>query len=562
MSFGFEFIKEIEGKFEIRREFKGICYNFGSFNTMKEARKAVIQLEREGWPVPIIKNKNLIEEHIEKKEDKFIVFKYVKGEKKIFSRRNTLEEAQIAKRNLMSNGWESDLYFAKGEYGKYIRKTGNQFTIEKIIDGERLNYGTFSHLIEAIAERDRLVEENWEIEDYSINSGKYGKYIVFNGTYYIIQKTIDGKIKNFGSYKDLEKAIEERNRLILDGWNTAAIPETNKYIQKTNRGYIIFRRNDNKELISYGTYKTLDEAIKIRDYLIKNNWEVIEENDSYNELEKYIQYDGDYYTIERFVYNDLRIYGIFKNKEQATKEKNRLLSEEWRNTPFVNKTRKWPYGENIVPFDYLFYVRKNPNDEEKQLGPFYSFKDAVEARNKLFNSNKETKLSRNKIIDIFKNISTIDEPEIPFPQATLEDCIDVFNALSKTKMTRDEIVNKFNYQPRRYSFIISAGKYLDLLEQYNGHIELTSNGKSIFELDDHQIKLELVKIILEHKPFYNVFKIYLENNKIPEDNCIITILRNCRIYNIDSDITFKRRSSTVRSWIKWIINLYENDEEH
>ena len=43
MSFGFEFIKEIEGKFEIRREFKGICYNFGSFNTMKEARKAVIQ---------------------------------------------------------------------------------------------------------------------------------------------------------------------------------------------------------------------------------------------------------------------------------------------------------------------------------------------------------------------------------------------------------------------------------------------------------------------------------------------------------------------------------------
>ena len=45
--------------------------------------------------------------------------------------------------------------------------------------------------------------------------------------------------------------------------------KTNKYIQKTNRGYIIFRRNDNKELISYGTYKTLDEAIKIRDYLIK-----------------------------------------------------------------------------------------------------------------------------------------------------------------------------------------------------------------------------------------------------------------------------------------------------
>ena len=61
MSFGFEFIEEIDGKFKILREFKGQTYDFGSFNTMKEARKAVIQLDRDGWTVPIIKDENLIE---------------------------------------------------------------------------------------------------------------------------------------------------------------------------------------------------------------------------------------------------------------------------------------------------------------------------------------------------------------------------------------------------------------------------------------------------------------------------------------------------------------------
>ena len=457
----------------------------------------------------------------------------------------------------MSNGWESDLYFAKSEYGKYIRKSGNQFRIEKIIDGERLDYGTFTTLEKATAERDRLIENNWGIEDYSISTSKYGRYIVFNGTYYLIQKVINGKIKYFGHFKTLDKAIEERDRLIVEGWDTY-IPEGNKYIQKTTRGYMIFRRNDNKELISYGTYKTLDEAIKIRDNLIKNHWKIIEENAHSNELEKYIQFDGDYYTIERFVFNDLRVYGIFKNKEQAIKEKNRLFKEEWRNSPFANKSRKWPYGENIVPFDYLFYVRKTPNDEENQLGPYYTFKDAVESRKELFASTKNTEICKEEILDIFNSTSIINEPEIPFPQATLEDCMDVFSELSKTKMTRDEIVNNFDYQPRRYSFIISAGKYLGLLEKVKNYIDLTSKGKSIFELNDHQIKLEMVKLILEHKPFYDVFKIYLEDTEIPEDKCIITILRNCRIYNIDSDITLKRRSSTVRSWIKWIVNLYED----
>ena len=557
MDTDYEYISEIGGKFKVHREIRGIDRDFGSFETIEEAIAVLYQLERDGWPVPVIKNENLIEEHIEKEDDKFIVFKYVKGEKKIYSQQKSLKEAQIAKRNLMSNGWESDLYFAKSQYGKYIRKTGDNFTIEKVINGERHNYGTFSTLKSAIAERDRLVEENWGIKNYSPHTGKYGKYIVFNGKYYIIQKAINGKIKNFGSYRNLDRAIAERDRLIAEGWDRPAIPEGNKYIQKTGRGYMIFHRNQNKELISYGPYRTLDEAIEIRNNLIKNNWQSIEDTDNNNyEVEKYIQFDGEYFTIERFVYNDLRIYGVFKSKEIATKEKNKLLKEEWRNSPYVNKTKKWPYGENIVPYDYIFYLRKTPKDEENQMGPYYSFKDAVEARNELLNIDEEGKVSKDEILDIFNKISIIDEPEIPFPQAILEDCIDVLNSLSETKMTRDEIVKKFDFQKRKYSYVISAGKYLDLLEQNKGYIELTSKGKSVFELEDLKKNLELVNIILEHKPFYDVFKLYLENDEFPNDEVIIDILRNNRIYNIDSDITLKRRSSTVRSWIKWIINLY------
>ena len=67
----------------------------------------------------------------------------------------------------------------------------------------------------------------------------------------------------------------------------------------------------------------------------------------------------------------------------------------------------------------------------------------------------------------------------------------------------------------------------------------------------------MVNCILEHKPFYNVFSKYLENMMLPSTFEIFDILKCMEIYNVNSDVTLKRRSLSVSSWIKWIVKLYK-----
>ena len=51
---------------------------------------------------------------------------------------------------------------------------------------------------------------------------------------------------------------------------------------------------------------------------------------------------------------------------------------------------------------------------------------------------------------------------------------------------------------------------------------------------------------------------YLDYHRIPTSDEIFDILKRNKIYNVSSDVTLKRRATSVRSWIKWIVNLYEN----
>ena len=51
--------------------------------------------------------------------------------------------------------------------------------------------------------------------------------------------------------------------------------------------------------------------------------------------------------------------------------------------PYRLKTREYPYGENIVPFDHVFNVEIIQNGELKEFGPFHSFEEAVNKCNEI-----------------------------------------------------------------------------------------------------------------------------------------------------------------------------------
>ena len=70
-----------------------------------------------------------------------------------------------------------------------------------------------------------------------------------------------------------------------------------------------------------------------------------------------------------------------------------------------------------------------------------------------------------------------------------------------------------------------------------------------------QRQIEFVKLILKHKVFYDYLDLYFKSSEKPSTIDTIEIMKHCNLYNIESESTYKRRASTIRGWIEWILDL-------
>lgn len=93
----------------------------------------------------------------------------------------------------------------------------------------------------------------------------------------------------------------------------------------------------------------------------------------------------------------------------------------------------------------------------------------------------------------------------------------------------------------------------------NGQIgcSLTRAGVRVFNLPIIDRQLEFVKLILAHEVFRNVLRLYFDRGNVPTKDEIVEIMHDSRLYNIDSEQTYRRRASTIISWINWILGLIE-----
>ena len=118
------------------------------------------------------------------------------------------------------------------KFYRYIYPHHNGYQISK--DNE--SYGWYDNLPDALYDRDRLESCDWDIEEFvwlPEEPNKYEsmdlppreidnirKYITPHNNGFRIQKQIDGKQKYFGTYSTLDEAIRKRNELIRNGWET------------------------------------------------------------------------------------------------------------------------------------------------------------------------------------------------------------------------------------------------------------------------------------------------------------------------------------------------------
>ena len=160
-------------------------------------------------------------------------------------------------------------------------------------------------------------------------------------------------------------------------------------------------------------------------------------------------------------------------------------------------------------------------------------------------------------------VHVVKEPELPFPQAdSFERVINLCELLKqKGFICKDDITQNYDFDHRQTDYYSNAARYLGLVEvvRVNQQIgcTLTRNGSRIFYLPIIERQLEFVKLILEHTAFHNTLKLYFDKGDVPTKSEVVEIMKNAKLYNIDSEQTYKRRASTVISWINWILEQIE-----
>ncbi len=178
-------------------------------------------------------------------------------------------------------------------------------------------------------------------------------------------------------------------------------------------------------------------------------------------------------------------------------------------------------------------------------------------------TNQKVIISLDEIVSIFKSVPIIKEPKIPFPQVdNFERFIGICEKLYQHEsLSKEQIMSMFDIKPRHYNFNVAAGKYLGIINnESTTNISLNQIGIGIFSLDIKQRYLAIVSLILRHKPFHDLFRFFLDNERMPTTDEIFHIFKTNKLYNLNSDVTLKRRAQSASSWIKWILNLMEYEK--
>ncbi|MBP3557513.1 MAG: hypothetical protein J6K20_07420 [Thermoguttaceae bacterium] len=201
----------------------------------------------------------------------------------------------------------------------------------------------------------------------------------------------------------------------------------------------------------------------------------------------------------------------------------------------------------------------------------YNFEDPMHYNSLYLAKRKrfiiETEIALKSVIELAQTIVLVQEdPKIPFPQADrMSRVISLLELLNrKGCASHKEITENFAFDARQTDYYTRAGAYLGFVE-----IGKDKNKKTVFRLSPlgkktitqryEERQLTIIKQVLQHKIFNEVFLLCVKEGKMPERNRVVELMKAARLNKIEKEETYRRRAGTITGWINWILELVNKD---
>lgn len=104
-------------------------------------------------------------------------------------------------------------------------------------------------------------------------------YSVNRAGHYYIQKYLAGKIIHYGTFKTIWEVEDAVSFLKDNDWSKEKFLEyyygkkDDKYIKNTSNGKFLIQKYIDGHICSFGTFDTLEEAIRERDICVECGWD-------------------------------------------------------------------------------------------------------------------------------------------------------------------------------------------------------------------------------------------------------------------------------------------------
>lgn len=174
--------------------------------------------------------------------------------------------------------------------------------------------------------------------------------------------------------------------------------------------------------------------------------------------------------------------------------------------------------------------------------------------------NRALDIQFSDVRDYALNSPKKEEPNgVPFPQAdNFGRVLSLLNFLKTKPRELSSITAHFGFDARQSNYYTSALRYLGLSEKNKLIHRLTPLGNNIAAMsNDNNRNWLIIKLILDSKVFSTAFDSYLNNGRKRTTKYMANISQLIfdQSPEVDSMVTAKRRSSTVASWIEWIVSV-------